>query len=90
MHALRSGAANIGALPLYQLCLSLRGIGAADFAQEGAEKARQIEAEFARVSRELREDYCGSGDAAKGAAAPAVIRPLRAAAGRSSGDSAPS
>ncbi|MGH6924292.1 MAG: ATP-binding protein, partial [Propylenella sp.] len=90
MHALRSGAANIGALPLYQLCLSLRGIGAADFAEEGAEKARQIEAEFARVSRELRENYCGAGDAAKDAAAPTVIRPLRAAAGRSSGDSAPS
>ena len=103
LHALRSGAANIGALPLYQLCLSLRAIGAVAFAQEGAEKALQIESEFARVCRELRETYCAPGAlpsaneqaAPKGAkpggkADASVIRPLRAAAGRSSGDSAPS
>jgi two-component system sensor histidine kinase RpfC len=97
LHALRSGAANIGALPLYQLCLSMRGVGGAVFATQGTEKARQIEAEFARVRRELAESYGvadladtgtdGAQNRRRGDAG--TIRPLRAAAGPSSADSAP-
>jgi two-component system sensor histidine kinase RpfC len=87
IHALRSGAANIGALPLYQLCLSLRGIRAASFAEDGAEKARQIESEFDRVRRELPDDLQLL--AASATPAGGAIRPLRAAAGRSSDDSGP-
>jgi two-component system sensor histidine kinase RpfC len=99
LHALRSGAANIGALPLYQLCLSLREMGATVFGEQAEENARQIEAEFARVRRELSETYCDLGNASAGADAgtngaksgrrndSAAIRPLRAAAGQSSADS---
>ncbi|HWT32093.1 MAG TPA: response regulator, partial [Propylenella sp.] len=54
-HALRSGAANIGALKLYELCLALRTMGAVELARDGAEKAREIEAEFARVRLELAD-----------------------------------
>jgi two-component system sensor histidine kinase RpfC len=101
MHALRSGAANIGALPLYQLCLSMRGMGAASFAAEGADRARQIEGEFDRVRRELRDDLRlldarasqpSTGKVASNAGVSGereIIRPLRAAGGQSSDDSGP-
>jgi two-component system sensor histidine kinase RpfC len=92
IHALRSGAANIGAMPLYQLCLSLRAIGGAAFAASGAEKARELADEFARVRRELAHypldpgragaDPAGAEPAApyvemRRAAGDGIIRPLR-------------
>jgi two-component system sensor histidine kinase RpfC len=51
LHALRSGAANIGALRLYELCLSLRSISAAELARDGAGRVVQLDEEFARVRR---------------------------------------
>ena len=74
-HALRSGAANIGALPLYELCLSLRAVGSSEFATTGSEKLVEIEREFARARDELRRDY-GSPDGA----APTNAEDARAAA----------
>lgn len=97
LHALRSGAANIGALPLYEMCLSLRGIGAAGFAEHGAQQASEIRAEFARARRELNESFGGaapgrvSEEPGAGDLDPAVAEatpPLRVAAGHSSADSA--
>ncbi len=101
LHALRSGAANIGALPLYQMCLALRGITADAFAAEGRQKAEEIGLEFARSRRELDEGIASrsasraddsddaSAESSRAAAGDAVSTPpLRAAAGRSSADSA--
>ncbi len=97
LHALRSGAANIGALPLYQLCLSMRGIAGSAFTTQGADKVHQVEAEFARVRRELAESYSTTVVAETGTDGgpspsrrrndPAVIRPLRVVAGPSNVDS---
>jgi two-component system sensor histidine kinase RpfC len=96
-HAMRSGAANIGALRLYELCLSLRAAGDAEFAAVGAQKAAEIRDEFAKVRRELNE-YCaeqGGAAASPAEGQPAGGRPVSASvsplpiAARSSGGSAP-
>jgi two-component system sensor histidine kinase RpfC len=56
-HALRSGAANIGARGIYELCLSYRNIGPLDLALHGAEHVRSLEAEFERVRKTLRRQF---------------------------------
>jgi two-component system sensor histidine kinase RpfC len=58
-HALRSGAANIGARGIYELCLSYRNIGPLDLALHGAEHVRSLEAEFERVRTTLRRQFPG-------------------------------
>ena len=55
LHALRSGAANIGARGVYDLCIAIRAITAADFAQTAARRAAEIEAEFNRAAKGLGE-----------------------------------
>jgi two-component system sensor histidine kinase RpfC len=59
LHALRSGAANIGARSLYESCLALRAVSADDFRAEGQRRTSEIETEFRRAEKELsvyRED----------------------------------
>jgi two-component system sensor histidine kinase RpfC len=48
-HALRSGAANIGAKGLYDLCLQWRQIGAAELQEEGRRNIDRVTDELARV-----------------------------------------
>lgn len=48
-HALRSGAANIGASGIYAMCLAWREVDAATLAGEGERFVRELEREFARV-----------------------------------------
>jgi two-component system sensor histidine kinase RpfC len=55
LHALRSGAANIGARGLYDLCIALRAVSAAEFAERAAERVVEIEAEFSRAEKGLRD-----------------------------------
>jgi two-component system sensor histidine kinase RpfC len=64
-HALRSGAANIGARGMYEICLSLRNLDAHALAQEGAEHVRRLETEFERVSKTLKRQYAVRGAAAR-------------------------
>lgn len=56
-HALRSGAANIGARGMYELCLSFRNMDARDLAEDGLERLAKLEAEFDRVRATLRADF---------------------------------
>jgi two-component system sensor histidine kinase RpfC len=53
-HALRSGAANIGARRIYELCLAWRNIDAQTLRAEGTEDVRTLEAEFDRVRAALQ------------------------------------
>lgn len=52
-HALRSGAANVGAARIHRLCLDWRGIDARELAIEGERHVRQLEAEFHKVRSEM-------------------------------------
>ncbi|GLK78432.1 hybrid sensor histidine kinase/response regulator [Methylopila turkensis] len=62
-HALRSGAANIGARGMYELCLSYRNLDAQTLAASGAEHVRRLEAEFERVRKTLQHERAArSGD----------------------------
>jgi two-component system sensor histidine kinase RpfC len=58
-HALRSGAANIGAGNIYKICLSWRNIGQRELASDGETHMRKLQAEFrevhAALSRRLEE-----------------------------------
>ncbi|RXF72063.1 hybrid sensor histidine kinase/response regulator [Hansschlegelia zhihuaiae] len=56
-HALRSGAANIGARGMYEICLSYRNADAHDLAAHGAEHLRRLESEFERVRKTLRRRF---------------------------------
>ncbi|MDR6287091.1 two-component system sensor histidine kinase RpfC [Methylopila jiangsuensis] len=56
-HALRSGAANIGARGMYELCLSFRNMDARDLADDGLERLSRLEAEFDRVRATLRAEF---------------------------------
>lgn len=56
-HALRSGAANIGARGMYEICLSYRNADAHDLAAHGAEHLRRLESEFERVRKTLRQRF---------------------------------
>jgi two-component system sensor histidine kinase RpfC len=52
-HALRSGAANIGARRFYETCLAVRAIEADDFTATGKKHAAQLRAEFESAVEEL-------------------------------------
>jgi two-component system sensor histidine kinase RpfC len=56
-HALRSGAANIGARGMYEICLSYRNADAHDLAVHGAGHMRRLESEFERVRKTLRQRF---------------------------------
>jgi two-component system sensor histidine kinase RpfC len=53
LHALRSGAANIGASRLFQLCLDWREVSRAHLEEAGFEMAERIRDEFESVAEEL-------------------------------------
>lgn len=53
LHALRSGAANIGAERLFQLCLDWREVSRAHLEEAGHEMAERIRDEFNSVAEEL-------------------------------------
>ncbi len=81
-HALRSGAANIGAQGVYEMCLSWRRIDPATLSSKGPSYLRKLEQELARV-RAARQDYRDYRAARKrfGLAAPETpsgATPLRA------------
>jgi CheY-like chemotaxis protein/HPt (histidine-containing phosphotransfer) domain-containing protein len=54
-HALRSGAANIGAQGVYDMCLSWRRIDPATLSSKGDGYVRALEQEFGRVQAALRD-----------------------------------
>ncbi|MBB3971726.1 two-component system sensor histidine kinase RpfC [Hansschlegelia beijingensis] len=56
-HALRSGAANIGARGIYEICLSCRNFDARELAAHGAERVSRLEAEFDRVRKTLLRQF---------------------------------
>lgn len=63
-HALRSGAANIGALRVYRMCLDWRQISAHELAVEGEHHLRDLEREFAEVRAAIAQrDGVASGSA---------------------------
>ncbi|HUC60507.1 MAG TPA: response regulator [Alphaproteobacteria bacterium] len=55
VHALRSGAANIGAKALYDLCLQWRQITLAELAEHGPRHVERLRAEFERLRRALQQ-----------------------------------
>lgn len=63
-HALRSGAANIGANAIYQMCLDWRQIGYQELVSKGEEHVRKLEAEFEKVRSILLADETGPKDGA--------------------------
>jgi len=73
LHALRSGAANVGARGLYDLCMALRTTSSAEFAANGVAKVNEIEAEFERVEINLR-DYREQKEAVAATPAASVAR----------------
>jgi len=52
-HALRSGAANIGARDMYKICLSWRNIGQRELASDGEAHVRKLQTEFEEVRAAL-------------------------------------
>jgi two-component system sensor histidine kinase RpfC len=52
-HALRSGAANIGARSIYELCLAWREIDAKALRTDGTHRVGELQAEFERVRKAL-------------------------------------
>jgi two-component system sensor histidine kinase RpfC len=52
-HALRSGAANIGAGNIYKICLAWRNIGERELASDGEAHMRKLQTEFAKVHAAL-------------------------------------
>jgi two-component system sensor histidine kinase RpfC len=53
-HALRSGAANVGARGVYEMCLAWRQIDADTLRDEGSDRVHALEAEFGRVREALQ------------------------------------
>lgn len=53
LHAMRSGAANIGARRIYKMCLSWRHIGERELEMRGADYLRKLDTEFGRVRDSL-------------------------------------
>ena len=53
LHALRSGAANIGARALYEVCLTHREMSAEELTASGSERGMEVEAEFRRAEAAL-------------------------------------
>jgi len=66
VHALRSSAANIGAVGVYELSLALRGVDDAELAASGVEHVAALREAFARVRAALAER--GSAGGATGSA----------------------
>jgi hypothetical protein len=54
LHALRSGAAHIGARGLSELCLWLRDVSPSEFTVTAPSRVNEVEAEFQRVEKSLR------------------------------------
>lgn len=54
-HALRSGAANIGAQRIYNLCLSLRDVQTRELVEQGQAHLLRLEAEFERLQEALSD-----------------------------------
>ena len=73
IHALRSGAANVGAMRVYEICLANRAIGMAEFAEKGAALLAALDAELGKARMEL-DCYRLAG--APGGLATAPIVPL--------------
>ena len=59
LHALRSGAANIGAQEIYALCLTWRQIEAGELASRGAGHVDRIASELDRARADLRNYLAG-------------------------------
>lgn len=74
VHALRSGAANIGARGIYELCLEWRRIDAAELDKSGPAKVAALRAEIQRVRDALSAQ---PGDKPAGATVAAVSIPRR-------------
>jgi two-component system sensor histidine kinase RpfC len=55
LHALRSSAANVGGLALYEMCLGLRSYEAGEFESHGWVRVAEIESEFGRLRKALAE-----------------------------------
>jgi two-component system, sensor histidine kinase RpfC len=53
-HALRSGAANIGARNLYKMCLEWRQIGSRELTQQGSDYMQKLAIEFEQVRNALQ------------------------------------
>lgn len=66
LHAMRSGAANIGARRIYKMCLSWRHIGERELEMRGADYMRKLSAEFERVRDALNAHVAASGAEAPG------------------------
>jgi two-component system sensor histidine kinase RpfC len=61
LHAMRSGAANIGARRIYKMCLSWRHIGERELEMRGTEYVRKLGGEFERVRDALNAHVAASG-----------------------------
>jgi two-component system sensor histidine kinase RpfC len=61
-HALRSGAANIGAKGLYDLCLQWRQIGEAELAADGRRHAERLAAELDRARYALLQHQAAAAE----------------------------
>ena len=73
-HALRSGAANIGARRFYEACLAVRAIEADDFTATGKKRAEQLRTEFNSAVHELA--LMEDGSSGRNTAAPLPRRTL--------------
>jgi two-component system sensor histidine kinase RpfC len=84
-HALRSSAAHLGAVALFELCLGCRGVGADELAARGADQIARFRAELGRLRTALlaevgapRSAPPGGGQQATLTGAAAVDVPSRA------------
>ena len=57
VHALRSSAANVGALRLYKLCLDWRELSQEQLATSGSARFVQLQREFSAAERALKERH---------------------------------
>ena len=60
LHALRSGAANIGAQEIYALCLAWRSIEPGELRERGAGHIERLDAELDRARGDLRRHIAGA------------------------------
>ena len=70
-HALRSGAANLGAKAIFELCMSWRDVNAAELALNGNSFVRQLKVEFERLH--LAANRCRHRHFTLGSSGPAKI-----------------
>jgi len=64
LHAMRSGAANIGARRIYKMCLSWRHIGERELQQRGTDYLAKLAGEFEQVREALAAYTAGQGSEA--------------------------